>query len=118
MTYVDGYVLPVAKKKVAAYKKLAQMAAKAWMRHGALSYRECVSDDLKTKCGTPFDKMSKAKPSEVVIFAWIEFKSRKERDRINKAVMKEFEASGMDPADMPVDAKRMAWAGFTTLVKG
>jgi uncharacterized protein YbaA (DUF1428 family) len=64
MKYVDGYVLPVPKKNLPAYRRMAQMAGKVWRKHGALDYKECVGDDLKTQWGTPFPRMIKLKPGE------------------------------------------------------
>ena len=118
MSYVDGYVLALPAKKLAAYKKMAKMGAKTWMKHGALEYRECVGDDLAPQWGVPFGKMMKLKRGETVVFAWVTFKSRAHRDRVNAAVMKELMSSDMDPADMPADMKRMVYGGFKTLVKG
>ena len=118
MSYVDGYVLVLPAKKLAAYKKMATMGAKVWMKHGALEYRECIGDDLAPKWGVPFGKVMKLKRGETVIFAWVIFKSRAHRDRVNAAVIKELASSPMDPADMPADMERMAYGGFKTLVKG
>ena len=115
--YVDGYVLAVPKKKVAAYKRMAQRAARVWKDHGALEYRECVGEDLAPKWGTHFPKVVKAKPGETVVFSWIVFKSRAHRDRVNARVMNDKRiADMMDPKDMPFDMKRMSYGGFTTLV--
>lgn len=116
MTYVDGFVIPVAKKKVAAYKKMASMGRKAWMKHGALDYKECVGDDLKIKWGTPFSKMMKLKPGETVVFAYIVYRSRKHRDQVNAKVMKEMNAD-CTPQEMPFDVKRMVYGGFQTVVE-
>jgi uncharacterized protein YbaA (DUF1428 family) len=115
MKYVDGYVLPVPKKKLQAYRRMAQMGAKVWRKHGALDYKECVGDDLKTKWGTPFPRMMKSKPGEVVVFSYIVFKSRADRDRVNAKVMKEMEKM-CESKDMPFDAKRMVYGGFKVLV--
>ena len=115
MKYVDGYVLPVPKKDLHAYRRMAQMAGKVWRKHGALDYKECVGDDLKTQWGTPFPRMIKLKPGEVVVFSYIVFKSRAHRDRINAKVMKEMEKM-CEPKDMPFDMKRMVYGGFKTLV--
>jgi uncharacterized protein YbaA (DUF1428 family) len=87
MKYVDGYVLVVPKKNIAAYRRLAQKAGKIWREHGALEYFECVGDDLDVKCGVPFPKITKLKPGETVVFAWIVYKSRAHRDRVNGKVM-------------------------------
>ncbi len=109
MRYVDGYVLPVPKKNLRAYRRLAKNAGRIWREHGALEYREWVGDDLKVKFGLPFPRLVKAKPDETLVFAWIVFKSREHRDRVNAKVMK-------DPQSMPFDCKRMAWGGFKMLV--
>ncbi|MFN2399471.1 MAG: DUF1428 domain-containing protein [Gemmatimonadaceae bacterium] len=116
MQYVDGYVLPVPKKKLQAYRRMAQMGAKLWKDHGALEYRECAGDDLKSKWGVPFPRMIKLKPGETVIFSWIVFKSRAHRDRVNAKVMKDPRMADMDPNAMPFDPKRMVYGGFKVLV--
>ena len=115
MRYVDGYVLPVPKKKLKAYIRMARMGKEMWRKHGALDYKECVGDDLKTKWGTPFTRMMKLKPGETVVFSYIVFKSRAHRDRVNAKVMKEMEKMG-EPEDMPFDVKRMVYGGFKVLV--
>ncbi|MBI2541370.1 DUF1428 domain-containing protein [Candidatus Woesearchaeota archaeon] len=119
--YVDGYVLPVPKKNLKTYQKMAQEAGNVWMKHGALQYTECAGEDLKSaaKWGcTQFTKMTKARPNEAVVFAFIVFKSREHRDNTNAKVMKD---PLMDPAKhkgkpMPFEMKRMAVGGFETLV--
>ena len=117
MRYLDGYVLPVPKKNLRAYRRLAKNAGKIWREHGALEYRECVGDDLKVKFGLPFPRLVKAKPDETLVFAWIMFKSRAHRDRVNAKVMKDPRLASMcDPQSMPFDCKRMAWGGFKMLV--
>src|SRR5437879_4920764 len=106
MSYVDGYVLPVPKKNIPIYRRIAQKAAKVWRDHGALEYRECVGEDLKVKWGVPFPKNMKVKPGETVVFAYIVFKSRAHRDHVNAKVMKDPRlADMMDPDDMPFDCK-------------
>jgi uncharacterized protein YbaA (DUF1428 family) len=118
MRYVDGYVLPVPRKKLETYRRMAAMGARIWRKHGALEYRECVGEDLKPKWGVPFPRAIKAKPGETVVFAWIVFKSRAHRDRVNAKVMKDPRlAEMMDSAAMPFDAKRMAYGGFKVLVE-
>ena len=118
MPYVDGYVLPVPKRKLDAYRRMAQKAGRVWREHGALEYRECVGEDLKVKWGRTFPKMTRLKPGETVVFSWIVFKSRAQRDRVNAKVMKDPRlASMMDPATMPFDSKRMGYGGFKILVK-
>jgi len=116
MRYVDGYVLPIPKKNLKAYARMAEMGAKIWMKHGALDYKECVGEDLKTKWGMPFSKMMKLKPGETVVFSYIVFKSRAHRDRVNAKVMKEMDKM-VDMKDMPFDVKRMVYGGFTVLVE-
>ena len=117
MTYVDGFVLPVPKNKVAAYKRLSAKAGKIWREHGALEYRECVGDDLKVKMGVPFAKLAKSRPSEAVVFSYIVYKSRTHRDKVIAKVMSDKRiASVMDTKTMPFDPKRMAWGGFKTFV--
>ena len=117
MSYVDGFVIPVPKKKLRTYFKLAKKAAKIWREHGALEYRECVGDDLKTKMALSFPKEIKTKPSETVVFAYITYKSRAHRNKVNAAVMKDPRISAMcDPNDMPFDCKRMLYGGFKSVV--
>jgi uncharacterized protein YbaA (DUF1428 family) len=116
MAYVDGYVLPVPKKKLRAYQRIAQKAGKIWKEHGALEVRECAGDDLKTPCGVPFPRRMKLKPGETVVFSWIIFKSRADRDRVNAKVMKDPRLANMNEKEMPFDVKRMCYGGFTTLV--
>jgi uncharacterized protein YbaA (DUF1428 family) len=116
MKYVDGYVLPVPKKNLETYIRMARMGEKMWRKHGALDYKECVGDDLKTKWGTPFPRMMKLKPGETVVFSYIVFKSRAHRDRVNAKVMKEMEKI-CEPQDMPFDIKRMVYGGFKALVE-
>ena len=117
MRYVDGFIIPVPKKKLKAYIRMARMGAKMWMKHGALDYKECVGDDLKTKWGTPFSRIAKLKPGETVVFSYIVFKSRAHRDRVNAKVMKDMQKMGdMNMKDAPFDMKRMTYGGFTVLV--
>ncbi|MGE5894771.1 MAG: DUF1428 domain-containing protein [bacterium] len=115
MRYVDGYVIPVPKKHLKTYIGMAGMGKKMWMKHGALDYKECVGEDLKTKWGTSFSKMMKLKPGETVVFSYIVFKSRAHRDRVNAKVMKEMEKMS-EMKEMPFDVKRMVYGGFTVLV--
>ncbi|HXE75716.1 MAG TPA: DUF1428 domain-containing protein [Candidatus Xenobia bacterium] len=118
MRYVDGYVLAVPKKKLPAYRRMAQMAAKVWKKHGALEYVEAVGDDLNPKWVTlKFPRMARCKPGETVVFAFVVYKSRAHRDQVNARVMKDpllSEAHKDKP--MPFDMKRMAYGGFRTLV--
>jgi len=87
--YVDGYVAPVPKRKIAAYRRIAQRAGKIWREHGALEFRECVGDDLAVKGLVPFPRLARAKPGETVLFSWVVYRSRAHRDRVNKKVMKD-----------------------------
>ena len=117
MSYVDGYVLPIPKKFIKDYKKIATKAGKIWKEHGALDYKECVGDDLKVKGLTQFTKLQKTKPSETVVFAYVLFKSRKHRDAVNAKVMKDPRLLEMcDASKMPFDVKRMAYGGFNVFV--
>ncbi len=117
MRYVDGYVLPVPKKHLPAYRRMAQKAGKLWRKYGALDYKECVGDDFKTPCGIPFPKMLKLKPSETVVFAYIVFKSRAHRDQVNARVMNDASMKeDMAGKPMPFDMKRMIYGGFKVLV--
>ena len=111
--YVDGFVVPVPKRKLQAYRRLAQKAGKVWREHGALEYRECVADDVKVGKRTSFPRSVKLKPGETVVFSWIVFKSRSHRDRVNAKVMKDPRlADMMDPKKLPFDGKRMIYGGF------
>jgi uncharacterized protein YbaA (DUF1428 family) len=115
--YVDGFVLPVPKKKLAAYRSLARRAGKVWRDHGALEYIECVADDVKRGKVTSFPRSVKLKASETVIFSYIVYKSRADRDRINAKVMKDPRLADMMDVDaMPFDGMRMFWGGFKVLV--
>ena len=116
MSYVDGFVIPIPKKNLNIYARMAKQGAKAWMKHGALDYKECVGDDLQSKWGMPFPKLLKLKPGETAVFSYIVFKSRAHRDRVNAKVMKEMEKAG-PPKEMPFDMKRMVYGGFKTLVE-
>lgn len=114
--YVDGFVVPVPKKNLQAYRRLAQKAGKIWREYGALEYRECVADDVKPGKVTSFPQSVKLKPGEVVVFSWIVYKSRVHRDRVNAKVMKDPRLDSMDMSKMPFDGKRMIYGGFTTLL--
>jgi uncharacterized protein YbaA (DUF1428 family) len=117
MKYVDGYVLPVPKKNLAAYRRMAEKAGKVWREHGALQFRECVGDDLKTKKIKSSPSLVKPKPGETVMFSWIVFKSRAHRDAVNAKVMKDPRlAKMMDMKAIPFDSKRMAYGGFKVMV--
>ena len=115
--YVDGFVLAVPKAKVEAYRRVSEDAGKVWMEYGALEYRECVADDVQPGKLTSFPQAVQLKDDEVVVFSWILYESREERDRINAKVMEDPRIKGMPPESMPFDASRMFWGGFTTLVK-
>lgn len=117
MVYVDGFVVPVPKKKVQAYRRLAQKVGKVWREHGALEFRECIADDVKVGKLTSFPRSVKLKPSETVMFSWITYKSRAHRDRVNAKVMKDKRIAGMDLKLMPFDAKRMIYGGFKVIVE-
>ena len=118
MKYVDGFVVPVPKKNLAAYRRMAQKAGKVWKEHGALEYVECVADDVKLGKHTSFPQSVKLKTGEVVVFSYIVYKSRAQRDRIMAKVMKDPRlAAMMDPKSMPFDGKRMFWGGFKTMVE-
>ena len=117
MAYVDGFVVPVPKKKLAAYRAMARKAGKVWKEHGALEFRECVADDVKRGKRTSFPRSVQLKSGETVLFSYIVYRSRAERDRINKKVMKDKRlAAMMDPKTMPFDAKRMFSGGFKVVV--
>jgi uncharacterized protein YbaA (DUF1428 family) len=116
--YVDGFVLPVPADRIGDYKKIARKAGKIWREHGALDYCECVADDVKPGKWTSFPQSVKLKDGEVVVFAWITYKSRRDRDRINAKVMADPRLKAMgDPKNMPFDAKRMFWGGFKSIVQ-
>ena len=114
--YVDGYVIPVPKRKVQAYRRIAQRAGKVWREHGALEFRECVGDDLAVKGLVPFPRLARVKRGETVLFSWVVYKSRAHRDRVNKKVLKDPRIAAMSNEDMPVDMRRMAYGGFKVLV--
>ncbi len=119
-TYVDGYVIPIKKSKVKAYKKMATLGRNVWMDHGALHYFECIGDDLKAKWGLSFIKAYKLKPNETVVFAFIVYKSKAHRNQVNAKVHKD---PRMTPPkdkkwEMPFDMKRFTVGGFKTLVSG
>jgi uncharacterized protein YbaA (DUF1428 family) len=116
MSYVDGYILPIPKKQLKAYRRMAEMGRKAWMKHGAVDYKESAGDDLAAKWGTSFKRAMKLKPGETVVFAYVVFKSRAHRDRVNAKVMKEMNEMG-GSKDMPFDVKRMVYGGFKTMVE-
>lgn len=116
MAYVDGFIVPVPKKKLDAYRKLATLASKIWREHGALEYVECIADDVKPGKWTSFPQSVKLKADETVVFAWIVYKSRAQRDKVNAKVMKDPRMTGMDPKAMPFDGKRMIFGGFKSFL--
>jgi uncharacterized protein YbaA (DUF1428 family) len=116
MKYVDGYVLPIPTKSIQLYRRFSRKAGKIWREHGALDYKECVGDDLKVKGLVSFPKQFKTKKGETVVFAWIVFKSRAHRDRVNAKVMKDPRIAAMGPEKMPFDTKRMVYGGFKVFV--
>ena len=119
MKYVDGFVVPVPKKKLQAYRRMAQKAGKVWREHGALEFRECVADDVKVGKRTSFPRSVKLKRGETVFFSYIVYKSRADRDRVNAKVMKDKRlAPMMDLKALLFDAKRMIYGGFKVLVDG
>lgn len=128
MTYVDGFLIPVPKSKMAAYRRFARLGARLWMEHGALDYKECVADELFSlfpddkgrmkRAPSQFPKMARAKKGETIVFSFIVFKSKADRNRINKKVMADPRMTGIDPAAMPVDMTRFGYAGFKAFVEG
>lgn len=117
MSYVDGFIVAVPKKKLGEYRKLAKLAGKVWREYGATNFTECVADDVPMGKITSFPRSVKQKPTETVVFAWITYKSRAERDRINKKVMADPRLKNMTPKTMPFDAKRMIYGGFKVMVE-
>ena len=116
--YVDGFVLPIPKRNMGAYRRMARKAGKVWREHGALDYVECIADDVKSGKHTSFPQSVKLKPGEVVWFSYIVYKSRRHRDSVLKKVMADPRlAKMMDPKAMPFDGKRMFWGGFKVMVR-
>jgi uncharacterized protein YbaA (DUF1428 family) len=116
MPYVDGFVVPIPKRKLELYRRISRQAGKLWKQHGALEYRECAGDDLKQNMGLPFPRLAKLKPGETVMFSWIVYKNRRDRDRVNAKVMKDPRMERMMKLPMPFDMKRMAYGGFKVIV--
>jgi uncharacterized protein YbaA (DUF1428 family) len=117
MSYVDGFIVPVPKKNLKAYRTMSRKAGKVWRDHGALDYKECVADDVKVGKRTSFPRSVKLKSNETVIFSYIVYKSRGERDRVLAKVMKDPRlAKMMNPKAMPFDARRMIYGGFKVFV--
>jgi len=118
MNYVDGFVVPVPTRQLAAYRRLARLAGKIWREHGALAYHECVADDVKPGKHTSFPQSVKLKPGETVVFAWIVYPSRARRDRVMAKVMKDPRlAKYQDARKLPFDGQRMFWGGFKEMVR-
>jgi uncharacterized protein YbaA (DUF1428 family) len=116
--YVDGFVVPVPRANLEAYRRMSERCAEIWMEHGALQYRECRGDDVKPGKVTSFPQSVQLKEDEVVVFSWIVYRNREERDRINEKVMADPRLKDMmDPATLPFDGKRMFWGGFETIVE-
>ncbi len=117
--YIDGFVIPVPRKNLAAYTRIAKQACKIWLEYGALDYKESVGDDLDHKFCRPFPKGIRAKTGEIIIFAYIVYKSRAHRDQVNAKVMKDPRIAQMcDPKNTPFDCKRMLYGGFKVIVGG
>ena len=115
---IDGFVLPLPKKNLVAYRRMARKASKLFREHGALEYRECVGDDLDVKMGLPFPRGIKTKPGETVVFAYVVYKSRAQRDRVNAKIMTDPRIHALcDPKKMPFDCNRMIYGGFKTVVE-
>jgi uncharacterized protein YbaA (DUF1428 family) len=113
--YADGFVLALPKKNLDAYRRVSRKAGKIWKEYGAIEYVECIGDDLKVKSALPFPRLAKLKAGEVVVFSWILYKSRAQRDRINKKIMRDPRLK-LDVKTMPFDMNRMAYGGFEVLV--
>jgi uncharacterized protein YbaA (DUF1428 family) len=114
--YVDGFVIPVPKKRLAEYRRMARKYDALWIKHGALEVHECAADDVKPGKLTSFPQAVKLKPDELVIFSWIVYKSRRHRDAVNKKVMADPLMASPDMKNMPLDGKRMFWGGFKQIV--
>lgn len=116
--YVEGFLLPIAKKNLAAYRRISRRAGKIWREHGALEYRECVGDDTPAKGPASFPRRAGVKRGEVVVFSWIVYRSKADRKRISAAVMRDPRlADLMVPDAMPFDMRRMSWGGFKVFVQ-
>ncbi len=118
MHYVDGFLIPLPKKNIKMYRKMAQFGKKTWMKHGALDYKECLADDLRNPMGAPLASLLKFKPGETAVFAYIVFKSRKHRDLVNEKVMSDPAMNGPEMAKkMPFDMQRVCYGGFKAIVE-
>lgn len=115
--YVDGFVLPIPRKNLKAYKKMAQLAGKVWLEHGAIDYVECIADDVQAGKVTSFPQSVKLKKGEVVFFSWATYKSKAHRNQVMKKVMSDPRLAGMSEGNMPFDGMRMYWGGFKPVVK-
>ncbi len=118
MAYVDGFIVPVPKAKLDAYRELATKAASVWREHGALEYHECIAEDVKTGVITSFPQAVELEPDEIVVFAWIVYESREHRDQVNEKAMNDPRMAKGDPESMPFDEKRMIYGGFSSFVTG
>ena len=116
MSYVDGFLIPVPKKNLKTYRKMAAVGKKLWMKHGAVAYMECVGDDLHPEFGLPFPKVVKPRPGETVVFSFIVYKSKAHRNQVNAKVMNDPSMKTMPP-EMPFDIKRMCYGGFKAVVE-
>jgi alkaline phosphatase len=118
--YVDGFVIPIKKKDISAYRKMAEWGAKTWKKYGALEYFECVGDDLKVHMGAGlgFAKLAKLKADETVVFSWIVYKSKAHRNQVNKKVMRDPDMNNFDTSTMPFDMRRFATGGFKVILEG
>ena len=116
--YVDGFLLPVPKKNLNTYRRMAKEGAKIWRKFGALDYKECVAEDLRNEWGVMFPKLAKPKRGETLVFSYIVYKSRAHRDSVNAKVMKDPDIMKEMGKKMPFDVKRMAYGGFKILVDG
>lgn len=117
--YVDGFVIPIKKKNLKAYKKMAELGKRLWRKHGALDYKECIMEDPKPKwVKLTFPKLAKTKPGETVVFSYIVYKSRKHRDQVNEKVMKDPAMNDPKYKDMPMpfEMNRMSYGGFDVIV--
>ncbi len=116
MRYVDGFVVPVPQERLAEYRRMARLGSKVWKEHGALAYLEAVADDVKPGRHTSFPQAVRLKPGEVVVFAYIVYRSRAHRDRVNARAMADPRLAGMNAGNVPFDGKRMFWGGFKAFV--
>ena len=116
--YVDGFVIPIPKRNLTRYRRIARKAGEIWMEYGAVEYRECVADDLAVKGVTSFRKMLKLKPGETALFSWITYRSKADRNRVNARIMKDPRILAMmSEDDNPFDNRRMAYGGFKAIVE-